>query len=210
MKAIIFDFDGTLADTLPVCYRAFQDVFRTFDGKELSDDDVRAMFGPSETEIIQKNLTNSNKEEAIELFYKSYTDNHQQLVKSNAEINDMLTYLNDRGVKLGIVTGKARRSLDISVKALEMDNRFEAVITGDDVEKSKPHPEGVTKALSLLDVVNDEAMFIGDSDADIEAGNRANVQTAGVQWLPEYQTSEFTAKPDNVFKTVSDLFTIMD
>ncbi|HLS10243.1 HAD hydrolase-like protein [Lentibacillus sp.] len=40
MKAIIFDFDGTLADTLPVCYRAFQDVFRTFDGRELSDDDL--------------------------------------------------------------------------------------------------------------------------------------------------------------------------
>lgn len=209
MKAIIFDFDGTLADTLPLCYRAFQDVFKTYDGKTLSDNEVKAMFGPSETEIIRENLINNNKEDAIELFYKRYAENHQQLVKSNTDINDMLKYLNDEAIKLGIMTGKARRSLDISLKALQMDNRFERVVTGDDVIKPKPHPEGVVKVLSMLNVKSDNALFIGDSDADIEAGIRANVQTAGVQWLPEYQTSEFTAEPDAVFKTVSDIFNFL-
>ncbi|SFB07525.1 pyrophosphatase PpaX [Lentibacillus halodurans] len=204
MKAIIFDFDGTLADTLPICYRAFQDVFRTFDGKELSDDNVRAMFGPSETDIIRKNLTNGNSVEAIELFYKSYQENHQQLVQVNNEINDMLKYLSGRGFKLGIVTGKAKRSLDISLKALHMDDSFEVMITGDDVKKPKPHPEGINRALSVLNAGSPEAMFVGDSDADIDAGNRANVRTIGVQWLPNYQTAQFTSKPDALFKDVSD------
>lgn len=52
-------------------------------------------------------------------------------------------------MKLGIVTGKARRSLDISLKALRMDHYFDVIITGDGVINPKPHPEGVMEALSL-------------------------------------------------------------
>lgn len=128
---------------------------------------------------------------------------HSQLVKYNNEIDDLLNYLKEEGFKLGIYTGKARRSLDISLKALQMNSYFDVIITGDDVDNPKPHPEGVFKALSLLDVKNNEAIFFGDSDADIQAGVQANVFTAGVQWLPEYQTLEFTQKPDAIYKNVA-------
>lgn len=205
IKAIIFDFDGTLANTLPICYVAFQDVFKEFDNKVLSSDDIRAMFGPSETGIIRENLKNSNKENAIELYYKKYLEHHEQLVKPNSEITEMVGYLKEKRIKTGIVTGKARRSLDISLKALHMDNLFEIIITGDDVIHPKPHPKGVVKALSLLEVGRNDSMFIGDSDADIEAGLKANITTAGVQWLPDYQPSKFSVKPNYVFESVTDL-----
>ncbi|QED49971.1 HAD family hydrolase [Cytobacillus dafuensis] len=204
MKAIIFDFDGTLANTLPICYFAFQNVFKDFDKKDLSADQIRAMFGPSETGIIRENLSNPNKEQAIELYYKRYSQYHDQLVAKNNEVDDLLRYLKEQGIKLGIVTGKAKRSLDISLKALQMESFFDAMITGDDVINPKPHPEGVIKALSLLGVERDEAIFIGDSDADILAGVQANVYTVGVQWLPEYQTLNFTVEPNSVFTCVAE------
>ncbi|MBW8347847.1 HAD family hydrolase [Bacillus sp. IITD106] len=204
MKAIIFDFDGTLANTLPICYVAFQKVFKEFDKKDLTSGEIRAMFGPSETGIIQENLLNRNKEQAIELYYKAYTEHHAELVQPNKEIDELLEYLRGKGVKLGIVTGKARRSLDISLKALQMENLFEVVITGDDVIEPKPHPEGVLKALSLLDVDGSEAMLVGDSDADIQAGVQANVFTVGVQWLPDYQTEQFSIEANAYFNSVDD------
>ncbi len=203
MKAVIFDFDGTLANTLPICYYAFRNVFKEFDDKDLSPEEIKAMFGPSETEIIKENLTNLNKEKAIELYYERYLENHSNLVKHNEEIEEMIKHLRDNGIKLGIVTGKARRSLDISLKALQMDNYFDVIITGDDVINPKPHPEGVIKALSLLGVENNEVVFIGDSDADIQAGKEANVHTVGVQWLPDYQTVEFEIEPDYFFNSVN-------
>ncbi|WP_096435181.1 HAD family hydrolase [Alteribacter populi] len=203
MKAIIFDFDGTLADTLPVCYNAFQYVFKEFDGKDLSPEEIKRMFGPSETGIIKENLSHVNKEEAIENYYTKYLDNHTYLVMENEEIKELLVYLQDKGIKLGIVTGKAKRSLDISLRALQMEHFFDVIITGDDVTQAKPHPEGVAKALSSLGVGNDEAMFIGDSDADVEAGIRANVITVGVNWLPNYQAVEFTSQPNLHFTNVS-------
>jgi len=69
MKAIIFDFDGTLANTLPICYYAFQNVFKQFNNKVLTSEEIKAMFGPSETGIIRENLINTNKEQAIEMYY---------------------------------------------------------------------------------------------------------------------------------------------
>lgn len=168
------------------------------------------MFGPSETGIIRENLLNDKKEEAIELYYEEYLENHNRLVESNNEIIEMIRFLKEKRIKVGIVTGKARRSLDISLKALQMDGLFEAIITGDDVVHPKPHPEGVLKALSFLEVESDKSIFVGDSDADIEAGLHANVLTAGVNWLSNGQTVEFSISPDYMFGHVNDLITYIE
>ncbi|MBS4220522.1 HAD family hydrolase [Bacillus sp. FJAT-49711] len=204
IKAIIFDFDGTLADTLPVCFYAFQAVFKEFDNLEVTSDDIKAMFGPSETGIIKENLRDSNYDKAIELYYEKYIEKHQELVQYNEEIDNLLLLLKREGYKLGIVTGKASRSLLISLDCLNMNNLFDVIITGDDVEKPKPHPEGINKALEQLNIKNTEAVFLGDSDADILAGKRSNVHTIGVKWLPNYQTLEFSVQPDQMFYTVNE------
>ena len=204
MKAIIFDFDGTLANTLPICFYAFQHVFKVFDNKDLTSNDIKEMFGPSETGIIRNNLSNINKEDAIEYYYEKYSEVHKSLVEINPEILELLNSIKAAEIKIGIFTGKAKRSLDISLKALDMEGLFDVIITGDDVINPKPHPEGLLKALSLLEVKNSEAIYIGDSDADIAAGIRANVFTIGVQWLPEYQTSTFSEEPNLILKSVKE------
>lgn len=210
IKTIIFDFDGTLANTLPVCDYAFRHVFREFDQRELSSAEIRAMFGPPETGIIQKNLLHANTEEAIELYYAKYLEQHTQLVEHNHEIQELLLHLKEKGIKLGIVTGKARRSLDISLKALQMEHFFNAIITGDDVTHPKPDPEGVFTTLALLDASPKEAMFIGDSDADIQAGIQANVLTVGVHWLLDYQTLEFAVAPNSSYQTVAEFMASLE
>jgi pyrophosphatase PpaX len=204
MKAIIFDFDGTLADTLPVCFYAFQSVFKEFDDIEVTSDEIKSMFGPSETGIIKENLKNSNWDEAIDIYYQKYSEKHAELVMANEEVDDLLQLLKEQGYKLGIVTGKARKSLAISLDHLNMKERFDVIITGDDVSIPKPHPEGLNQALALLNVTRDEALFIGDSDADIKAGKQANVRTVGVQWLPNYQTQDFSIQPDQTFNRVGE------
>lgn len=204
MKAIIFDFDGTLANTLPICFYAFQNVFKEFDHKVLSSEDIKDMFGPSETGIIRNNLSNPNKEDAIEYYYEKYSEHHKSLVESNSEILELLKSLKEQSIKIGIFTGKAKRSLDISLKALKMDELFDVIITGDDVINPKPDSEGLLKALSLLGVNNSDAIYIGDSDADVIAGVQANVYTIGVQWLPEYQTSTFSEQPNLIIKSVKE------
>ncbi|WLR57436.1 HAD-IA family hydrolase [Mesobacillus subterraneus] len=72
------------------------------------------------------------------------------------------------------------------------------------MELPKPHPEGINKALEELGVSNIEAIFLGDSDADILAGKQANVHTIGVHWLSNHQTIEFSIQPDEVYSSIND------
>ncbi len=189
---------------MPVCFYAFQAVFKDFDNKEVTPVEIKAMFGPSETGIIRENLIDSNHDKAIELYYEKYSEKHKELVLENKDINDLLLFLKREGYKLGIVTGKANRSLLISLDCLNMYNLFDVIITGDDVSMPKPHPEGLNKALEQLHITNTDAIFIGDSDADILAGKRANIHTIGVQWLPNYQTLEFGVQPDQVLNNIKE------
>ena len=209
MKAIIFDFDGTLTNTLPVCFHSFQQVFKKYDQRELTKEDIKAMFGPSEVGIIQANLLHSSVEEAIEDYYLHYTENHEATVPSNKEMLQLLADLNAAGYQLGIFTGKASRSLEISLAALNMKHFFDVRITGDDVQKPKPHPEGLHLAMELLGVSKEETIFLGDSDADILAGKEAGVFTVGVQWLPEYHAAEFTSKPDKQVQSVQEFMEML-
>ncbi|WHY89033.1 HAD family hydrolase [Neobacillus novalis] len=204
IKAVIFDFDGTLADTLPVCFYAFQAVFKEFDNLEITSEEIKAMFGPSETGIIRGNLLNKNSDKAIELYYEKYSEKHLEVVPDNEEINDLLLNLKSAGYKLGIVTGKARRSLDISLRCLNMNDLFDVIVTGDDVDIPKPHPEGINKALTQLNIESSEAIFLGDSDADILAGKQANIHTIGVQWLPNFQSLEFSVQPNQIFSSINE------
>jgi pyrophosphatase PpaX len=153
------------------------------------------MFGPSEIGIIKQNLSNNQYvEQAIEDYYDFYNMGHSELVKHNEKILNMINELKRKGILLGIVTGKARRSYEISINHLFSSDPFEVSITGDDVIYPKPHPEGVTKAIKLLNSTVDEALFIGDSDAEIKAGIDVGVTTVGVNWLDKKQRLVFCGK----------------
>jgi pyrophosphatase PpaX len=213
LKAFIFDFDGTVADTLPVCFYAFQSVFKEYDQKDLTPEEIVNMFGPSETGIIRENLNHHNIDEAIELYYSKYEEKHEELVDNNKVMHEFLSLLIRDGYRLGIVTGKARRSLELSLKKLNMNDYFEVLITGDDVEYPKPHPEGVLKAIRMLGVNKVDAVFIGDSNADIAAGKAAGIVTIGVHWLPTVQSAAFTVKPDhfiNSIESFKQLFNLVE
>lgn len=211
MKAFIFDFDGTVADTLPVCFYAFRSVFKEYDQRELTTQEIVNMFGPSETGIIRGNLNHHNIDEAIELFYSKYEEKHEELVYNSKMMHEFLSLLKGDGYSLGIVTGKAKRSLDLSLDKLNMKSYFDVFISGDDVDQPKPHPEGILKAIHMLGVNKDEVAFIGDSDADISAGKAAEVLTIGVHWLPTVQSATFKEEPDHYMddiQTFKQLFNI--
>jgi pyrophosphatase PpaX len=184
-KGIIFDFDGTIADTLPLCFYSFQEIFKRYDQRNLSSEEIVQMFGPSEAGIIRQNLNNADFiERAIQDYYFHYEQAHDNYVRFELDMANLLSELMQEGYKLGIYTGKGRRSFDISMSKLQLHQFFDITITGDDVVKPKPDPEGVIKALEIMKLECTEILFVGDSNADIESGNRAGVNTIAVTWFP--------------------------
>jgi phosphoglycolate phosphatase/pyrophosphatase PpaX len=205
MRAIIFDFDGTVADTLPLIFHCFREVFRKYAGRQLTDKEIVGMFGPHEAGILQENLNPESFTEAVEDFYAEYVSHHEMLVKNDQAIMNLLHHLSEQGIKLGIVTGKGRRSTELSLEFLHLKQIFDVIITGDDVEKPKPHPEGIRLAMQRLGVNASETAYVGDSNADIRAAKAADVISFGVNWLGTSQESRFSAQPDH-YVTSTDQF----
>ncbi len=146
MKTVLFDFDGTVADTLPIIFSAFRSTFHTFLNSAYPDEQIVGLFGPTETGILHKLIPAVNLHEAVEHFFHAYEREHSLPVE-NDPVREMLTHFKQAGIRMGVVTGKGRRSADISLRALELAEYFDVMITGDDVVHPKPHPEGIFMAM---------------------------------------------------------------
>jgi pyrophosphatase PpaX len=149
MRTILFDFDGTVADTLPLIFTAFRSTFQQFLHRRYADEEIVAMFGPTETGILQAMIPPDQVEQALDHFFRVYAEGHRH-VHNPAEIALMLDRLRETGIVMGIVTGKGRRSADISLQAWGLARYFDVVITGDDVSRPKPDPEGILAAMERL------------------------------------------------------------
>lgn len=208
IQAVLFDFDGTLADTLPLSFKAFRAVFLKYEGQRLTDVEIVQTFGPTEEEIIANHLSNSaHVDEAVEYYYEVFEQDFQEHVQVSEAVQDLIRKLSDLRIPMVIITGKSRRCLDICLRNLKLDGYFAATITGDEVERSKPDPEGIFKAVQLLGLRTSDVVFVGDSDADIAAGKSAQVLTIGAHWFDTVQNAQFAVEPDNIFTRPDQLIT---
>ncbi|MBN1465742.1 HAD family hydrolase [candidate division KSB1 bacterium] len=198
IDTLIFDFDGTLADTYPIIFHSFQTIFKEFKNQEITGKEIVAMFGPAEDEIIRRQFSAADLSAVIERYYEAYHLQHDALVQPQPEINHMLRDLKRRGYKLGIFTGKGRRSLNISLRHLFDDDLFDATVTGDEVSRHKPDPEGALKALAMLGSEPARAVFLGDSEFDFLAGRAAGMSIIAVAWF--HEDGPLRAKADLILR----------
>ena len=134
---------------------------------------------------------------------------HNSLVKEYDGVFETVQTLQRQGIKLGIVTTKLRKTVDMGLRLTKLDPFFDVVITLDDVDRAKPHPEPVQKAMKKLDAVPKETMMVGDSQFDIMAGKSAGTYTAGVAW--SIKGKEFLAsyQPDFMLHHMSELLDVV-
>lgn len=160
-------------------------------------------MGPSEIEIIRRTLINqAASEEAIEFFLADYEKNHEAMVEHNQEIADLLHDLQDAGIGLALFTGKSRRTLDISLAKLDWNVSFDKIVTGDDVIRSKPSPEGIEQILDSLKWNREETDYVRDSSNDMLAGRDAGIRTLAAQWMTIVQDQEYKATLNQQFHTL--------
>lgn len=210
VDTVLFDFDGTIADTVPLVVSAFQQTFAEFDGRHLSWDEVIALFGPPEGAIFRRHLRAAHRwEAALARFNELYRELHGEQVVRSPELEATLWDLKARGVRLGLVTGKARASAAISLDALHLDGVFDVVVAGDDVARPKPDPEGIHIALRRLEARADRALYVGDMDGDVLAGRAAGVTTVGAAWFRGTRRG-FLHPPDRLFHRVADFRHYLD
>lgn len=178
---VLFDFDGTIVDSGAMILASFRHATRTVLAREIPDHELAAAVGGS-TIFEQMRAFDPNRvDELVEAYRAHNTPLHDEL-RAFHGMEELLGGLQAEGRRLGIVTAKRRRTIELAFRVLDLERFFDAVVTADSTDRHKPDPAPVLHALALLGARPAEAAFVGDSPFDMGAGSAAGVFTVGVSW----------------------------
>ncbi len=179
---VLFDLDGTLINTWDLYIASYRMALQYVTGKAFEPADIARLNPVTERRLLYNQVPENRREEALEHFFHCYRSLHQELFGGvYPGIKEMLDRLRGEGKTLGIVTGKSLRSWEITCGAVEL-GAFDVVITDDEVNEAKPHPEGLMKALAHLRLLPEEIIYIGDSLGDLQAATAANIRFGAAMW----------------------------
>ncbi|TYQ18328.1 UNVERIFIED_CONTAM: phosphoglycolate phosphatase/pyrophosphatase PpaX [Acetivibrio alkalicellulosi] len=201
LNTIIFDLDGTLADTVPLTIFSIKEVVRELAGKEMSDEDVIREFGPVDTKIVENLVDEKIKDKAVNLYIKIFSENFDKYVQPIKGITELFDVLMKNRIRIGLFTGRGLKVSNIILEKLKIKNYFDAFLTGDDTKKPKPDPEGIHMVLNRLDSKPYESAYVGDFDVDIMASKAAGVMSILALWASNASTKLLELNPDKSFKT---------
>jgi len=178
LEAVLFDLDGVLIDSFESWYQAFSRMLQTYRKPEMSRETFRARcWGPD----LRHNLA------ALQLGEDAawYVVREQQqligLVELMPHSEEVLRRTReDYQLKVGLVTNTPRANVDKILEHVQLADHFDAVLTGDDVERGKPDAEIVFKACERLAVIPEHAILVGDTRTDFQAGRAAGCLVIGV------------------------------
>lgn len=200
MTHFLFDFDGTLGNTLPLCVAAFREAIEPLARRHLSDAEIMATFGPSEEGTITA-LIPEHFDEGLARYLDSYARLHFRWPEPFPGIREVLTFLKRRNSFLGLVTGKGPRSLEITLRHYGLTDVFDVIKTG--------QPEGPVKEACIEEIFaaapfrREDTLYVGDTPYDIRASRACGIRVAAAAWAPTADLARLQAmNPDYCFKTV--------
>ncbi|RFZ95078.1 HAD family hydrolase [Mucilaginibacter conchicola] len=201
-KAIIFDLDGTIADTLPLCIASFKKSIEPLLNKSLSNEEIIATFGPSEEGTIRA-LIPQQEAQGVKDYLLHYEAMHHTCPAMFPGINELLQTLADKGVQLAMVTGKGIHSTKLSLKQFDATRYFEVLETGSPDGPDKVN--GIKRVLQRLNIQPGEALYVGDAPSDITSCKEVGVPIAEAAWAHTTNAAELIPlKPDFIFYSVDD------
>lgn len=187
-KALLFDLDGTLANTIPQLAIAASksavaiglnppsvETTKGFVGNGVNMLLARVIAGRFDVEL--KDVDPSLLKRARDVFNVEYTKGLDKDYNLYEGVKEGLEYFKSRGIKLAVVTNKPQMFALPLLSYMGIKDYFDFILGGEVIPERKPDPTPLYYVLDKLQVSKDDAVMVGDSNNDIEAGNNANMTT---------------------------------
>lgn len=203
-NCFIFDFDGTLAHSEPAYRASFLHSIKLHTGLEVDDDEFRDFWNVTPQEVLSRYSTEM-LEEMLVSFEEHYYANHHHHLTPYDGIAELLESLAGEGARIAVVSLKPRRAGELEIDLTGLRSKIELSVWGDDVERVKPDPDGVFRAMSSLGVDPSSTLVIGDSPADIMMGRAAGTRTAAALWGGSSRERLLAESPDLALDAPGDL-----
>lgn len=209
-SVLLIDFDGTVADSIELILAAYRHTFVVHRGAALPD---RLWLEGVGTPLLSQleDLAESPAEVPRLLeTYRSYAiSEHDRLIRGFPTMKETLLAIRAAGVPMGVVSSKNQIGIARGLRALSLEGIFATVVGSGDTPEHKPHPAPVFLALEQLAARPEEALFVGDSLHDLEAGRRAGVRTGAALWGPFDREHLGPGNPDLWLERPSELLTAL-
>jgi pyrophosphatase PpaX len=180
-KAVLFDLDGTLLDTTEFIYQAYEHTFKSHNLSPVSREELSGVMGKPLGDCYRHFFSSQDIEVLCETHRTFQTENlHLSVPFLHTE--DTLNKLREAGIKTAVITTRSRRTSQDTLELAGIRDKIDVLISGEDQTKHKPNPESLFNALKQLQVEPEEAIMVGDTDADVLAGKNAKTKTVGVTY----------------------------
>jgi HAD superfamily hydrolase (TIGR01549 family) len=184
LKAVIFDVDGTLIDSVDLHAKAWQDAFREF-GHEVAFDTIRGQIGKGGDQLLPVFLSQSE----IEAQGKALESRRSEILKERylpqvkpfPKVRDLLQRIQADGTRIALASSAKEDELQVYKKVAHIEDLLQAETSSDDAEASKPNPDIFEAAMQHLGGLGaDQAIVVGDTPYDAEAAGKAGLRTIGL------------------------------
>ena len=210
VKAILFDLDGTLLNTLKDLNAATNHTLKTFNLPGITIDQTRSFIGNGVKKLLVRAAFNANID--YELAYETFKNYYRVHIKDYTEVYDgiidVLKYLKEKDIKVAVTSNKYQEGVSILCNHL-LNSYIDIALGSSDTVRVKPHPDMVNIALKHFNVRCDECLFIGDSDVDINTGKSNNIKTIAVTWGYKDKELLVNEKPDYLIDKPSEIINIL-
>lgn len=184
--AVLFDLDGTLADTAGDLAGALNAVRRERGLPPLPIAELRAHASAGARGMLQAGMGVGPDTAGYDALRNAFLDHYRQRLAETTRLFDgvaeLLDALDARGFAWGIVTNKAARFTEPVVAALGLRNRARTIVAGDTTPHAKPHPAPMRHAAGELQIAPERCVYVGDDLRDVLAGNAAGMVTLVARW----------------------------
>jgi phosphoglycolate phosphatase/pyrophosphatase PpaX len=183
VRWILFDVDGTLIDTWDLYIETFLRALETHVGRRLTLEELASMHPTSELRVLRQVLASDDElPDAHRDFLGHMRSLHPELFAGvYPGVPEMLAGLRERGLVLGLVSGKSRGAWAVTAPIAALGD-FAAAVMDDDVAHPKPAPDGLHAAIEQLDADPAATVYVGDSVNDARAAREAGVRFAAALW----------------------------
>lgn len=177
IKTVLFDLDGTLADTAPDLAGALNYVLKSHNYEPLPYETIRPFVSHGGVALTTLGFGKAHPE--FDTLYKELLAHYQANIANETKLfegmHELLLELEKNNMNWGVVTNKPAWLTEPLMEALNLSSRAAAIVSGDTLEQRKPHPAPILHACEQAGSDASECIYIGDAERDIEAGNRAGM-----------------------------------
>ena len=202
-EAVLFDLDGTLANTGPDLVAALNMMRQERDLPPVKFDEVKYVVGYGSRRLMREYLINEGED--LEILRKQFLSEYDRIAHENSQlfkgIPHVLDYLDNNSIPWAIVTNKPTKQTLSFIKKFNLEHRISQLVCSDTLPKYKPDPDGIIHVCNKLNIEPRNGVYIGDTTIDEDAANACGMPFLAAgwgYWQPDLNTKFLLQEPQEI------------